>query len=723
MTFLIQKKLEPFYFGFLWVILLSLIFSSFFFFFHLFDSRNNSSRLEEKKQWDLSLKEYASSLKDAETGVRGYLLSKDRTFLNPYHKALILLPNIEQYLIDHCENEDKADLISLINLSHSKLKHIESHLLSFPQRNPSNQSLVIGNQKMAEFRYLYDSLTSRKQKRDQFEIEKHNKSSDRLLVVSAGLFLLLSFLILWMIFILKKSIKSISEKEMIEDRYFEIEDLYQNSPVGFHSLDPDGFFLRVNRTESEWFGYSEKELIGKKKWSDLLTENSRNIFFQNFPIFKKQGYINNLIFEVIKKNGDSIFVNLSSTAIFAQNGLMIRSRSVLVDVTQSIVYERELLLAKKKAEEANKAKSDFLSNMSHELRTPLNAVIGISLWLLEENPKTEQLENLKNLKFSSESLLSLINDILDFNKIEERLVEIERIDFNLKDFLKSITTSFTMRAKEKLLFFNEDIKDTVPEFIHSDPTRLLQILNNLLSNALKFTQVGSITLSVSAIPMDSESELLTFEVTDTGIGIEPNKFQSVFEKFTQANQDTTRKFGGSGLGLAISKALVELMGGHLVLTSEVGKGSKFSFSLPCKIGKANEFISISTAKNNDALKDKIVLVADDIQINRSIVIRFLNRWGIQTFEATNGLEVLEILKKQHVDLILMDLHMPEMDGYMSATEIRKVSNWNQIPILALTASAQLETRAQIKSVGMNDYISKPFNPNDLLNQLHFWIGS
>ncbi|WP_244242765.1 ATP-binding protein [Leptospira bouyouniensis] len=699
-----------------------LIFSSFFFFYHLFESRSISIRYEHKKNWDLNLKEYSSSLKDAETGVRGYLLSNEPTFLNPYHKALILLPNIERYLYDNSEIEDLQELKNLLDLSHSKLKHMEGYLNLFPGRLPSKDSLVLGNQKMSEFRILYEKLLVKKQKRDDAEYESYKKSSNRLLVISAGLFLLLSFLILWMIFVLKKSIQSIVEKEVIEDRYFEIEDIYQNSPVGFHSLDAEGYFLKVNRTECEWLGYSENELVGKKRWSDLLTENSKAIFESNFPIFKKQGYINNLIFEIIKKDGGSIFVNLSSTAIFDSSGKMISTRSALVDVTKSIIYERELLVAKKKAEDANKAKSDFLSNMSHELRTPLNAVVGIALWLLEESPKPEQLENLKNLKFAGESLLSLINDILDFNKIEERLVVIEKIDFRLKDFLNSITTTFSMRSNEKLLIFHYEISDHVPEFIHCDPTRLLQILNNLLSNALKFTYEGSITFRVTSESLNNDHVLLKFEVEDTGIGIDPNKFDTIFEKFTQANQDTTRKFGGSGLGLAISKALVELMGGNLELSSELGKGSKFSFSLPCLIGKGNEFISISSVKNNDLLKGKIVLVADDIQINRSIVIRFLNRWGIQTLEATNGLEVLEVLKKQQVDLILMDLHMPVMDGYNSTIEIRKDPNWEHIPIIALTASAQIETRNQIKSVGMNDFISKPFNPNDLLNQLHIWIG-
>lgn len=289
--------------------------------------------------------------------------------------------------------------------------------------------------------------------------------------------------------------------------------------------------------------------------------------------------------------------------------------------------------------------------------------------------------------------------------------------------MKSITTSFQVRSNEKLLDFHLEIDPNIPEFIHSDPTRLLQILNNLLSNALKFTHKGFIKLKLIVDKINSESLVLHFEISDSGIGIDKSNLSSIFEKFTQANQDTTRKYGGSGLGLAISKALVELMNGTMSVESTLGVGSKFCFSLPCEMGKTNEHITITSIKNNESLKGKRVLVADDITINRSIVIRFLNRWGILTLEAAHGLEVLEILKQQTVDLILMDLHMPEMDGYDASIAIRKNDDWKDIPIIALTASAQIETRQQIKAVGMKDFISKPFNPNDLLNKLHTWIGT
>lgn len=313
---------------------------------------------------------------------------------------------------------------------------------------------------------------------------------------------------------------------------------------------------------------------------------------------------------------------------------------------------------------------------------------------------------------------------MDFNKIEERMIIIEEIDFSLKEFISSVSSSFTVKAKEQLLSFREEIDKNLPEYICFDPTRMLQVLNNLLSNAVKFTTEGTITLRVLLVSKFENQVVIRFEVEDTGIGISSDKLKYVFEKFTQANQDTTRKFGGSGLGLAISKGLVELMHGNLELESKLGKGSKFSFTFPCKIGKSISSSSLRHAKANSLdLLGKRILVADDIDINRSVVIRFLQRWGIESEEASDGEVVLAKLAKYKIDLILMDLHMPNVDGYMATKRIRENPSWQNIPIIALTASAQLETKEKIHAVGMNDFISKPFYPNDLYQKLVYWISS
>ncbi|MBM9591543.1 response regulator [Leptospira sp. 201903075] len=723
MSFFLRKHFESLYIGFLWGLLTLLFFSSFFFFYQVYESRMDRNSFEAKSRWNALLNQYASYLKDAETGVRGYLLAGEPEFLEPYKNSLSQMTELEGLLRAECEPPYSEGLESIILANHSKLEFVNGLVTNASKGRPGKTVFIESKRRMDVFREAVKSVLDAKIVREEIEKEKNLKFTIRLVAVSGGFFFLLSILILWMIFVLRKNTQILIEKELIEDRLFEIDDLYQNSPVGFHSLDANGYFVKINHTECKWLGYSEEELIGKMKLSDVLTEESKEIFQKNFPVFKKTGHIDNLRFEVLRKDGSSLFLNLWATAIYSKTNEMIRSRSVLIDISQMVLYERELIESRVRAEDANRAKSEFLSSMSHELRTPLNAVIGLSMWLMEDNPKPEQIEYLKNLRFSSETLLTLINDILDFNKIEERMIIIEEIDFSLKEFINSVSTSFGIKAKEQLLSFHEEIDSNLPEYIRFDPTRMLQVVNNLLSNAIKFTKEGTITLRVVLVSKEENQVVIRFEVEDTGIGIASDKRQYVFEKFTQASQDTTRKYGGSGLGLAISKGLVELMKGDLKLESELGKGSKFSFTFSCKIGKPNSPDHALNLKEAKDLTGKRVLVADDIEINRSIVIRFLKRWGIESEEASDGEEVLDKLAKGNFDLILMDLHMPHVDGYMATKRIRENKVWNGIPIIALTASAHLETQEKIHSVGMNDFISKPFYPNDLYQKLSHWIPS
>ncbi|TGL11372.1 ATP-binding protein [Leptospira meyeri] len=718
-----RKHFESLYLGFLWGLLVLLLLSSFFFFYQVYESRKDRNLYEDQSRWNALLNHYSSYLKDAETGVRGYLLTSDPEFLEPYKNSLVQMEKLETTLREECEFTYNGELESIIRANHLKLEYIQNFVKNFPNKRPQKMDFIESKRRMDIFRDEVQLLLDKKIEKEKLEKEKNRKFTIRLIAISGGLFFILSILILWMIFVLKRNTRILVEKELIEDRLFEIDDLYQNSPVGFHSLDTNGYFVKVNRTEQEWLGYTEEELIGKIKWPDLLTEESKLVFQSNFPVFKEKGRIDNLRFEVIRKDGRSLFLNLSATAIYSKNNEMIRSRSVSLDISQMILYERALIDSRIRAEDANRAKSEFLSNMSHELRTPLNAVIGLSMWLMEDNPKPEQVEYLKSLRFSSETLLTLINDILDFNKIEERMIIIEEIDFSLKDFINSVSSSFEIKAKEQLLSFQAEIDEKLPESICFDPTRMLQVLNNLLSNAVKFTKIGKITLRVHLVSKIGNDVVIRFEVEDTGIGIAPEKLKYVFEKFTQASEDTTRKYGGSGLGLAISKGLVELMKGNLELESELGKGSKFSFTFPCKIGKSNTNKQIHSLQDSSDLSGKRILIADDIEINRSIVIRFLKRWGIESEEAADGEEVLQKLSNGKFDLVLMDLHMPNVDGYMATKRIRENFGWKNLPIIALTASAQLETQDKIRSVGMNDFISKPFYPNDLFQKLTHWIVS
>ena len=379
-----------------------------------------------------------------------------------------------------------------------------------------------------------------------------------------------------------------------------------------------------------------------------------------------------------------------------------------------------LILARKKAEEAATSKQQFMSTMSHEIRTPLNEVIGISNLLYQSNPREDQMEFIKTLRFSANHLLTLVNDILDYNKMESGKIVFEKTEFDLSNLLEDTRRSYSLRAQEKGVIFRLDKPETMPQEVVGDPIRLNQILSNLLSNALKFTLTGTISLRVNLSEMKGNKALLEFSVSDTGIGIANDKLEEVFENYTQASSDITRKYGGTGLGLAICKRLVELQGGKIWVTSTPGKGSTFFFTLEFVIPetqpKKAESGAVDTMKG---LVGKKILIAEDNKINFFVANKFLESWGVKVTHAENGSLALEALEKDTFDLILMDLHMPVMDGIEATRIIRSSENEKirKIPIVALTAAVMSETHDKIENLYINDYVLKPFKPKDLYDRI------
>lgn len=383
--------------------------------------------------------------------------------------------------------------------------------------------------------------------------------------------------------------------------------------------------------------------------------------------------------------------------------------------------QEEMASAKQKAEEAALLKQQFMSTMSHEIRTPLNEVIGIANLLIDGKPREDQKDYLNTLKFSANHLLTLVNDVLDYNKIESGKVDFENSTFAFREFLGEIHKSFSIRTKEKKLEFVLQESSDLPEKIKGDQVRLNQILSNLLSNALKFTAEGKISLEVQVHEEDDHKCLLEFAVQDSGIGIPKEKQEIIFDSFSQAEKDTTRKFGGTGLGLAIVKKLVELQEGTISVESTPGKGSRFVFTLPFDKAKEETKTSCTEKKSSsfDELKGKKVLVAEDNQINFFVVNKFLLGWGIEVSHAVNGKIALQLLEEKKYDLVLMDLHMPVMDGVEASKAIRESShpNLKDLPIIALTAAVMSEARDKIEGLNINDYVLKPFKPNELYDKL------
>jgi signal transduction histidine kinase/CheY-like chemotaxis protein len=398
---------------------------------------------------------------------------------------------------------------------------------------------------------------------------------------------------------------------------------------------------------------------------------------------------------------------------FTYNNKQYKKASI-TDITVLKNTEQQLRTAIQKAEENAFAKSRFLSNMSHELRTPLNGIIGTTNLALAESVSGSVKEYLDVLKFSSEHMLNLVNDVLDYSRLEDGKMETEKNTFNLKKTVEKLQPVFAPQFKEKGIELIIDIDESLSTVINSDATKLLQVINNLLSNGLKFTRKGGVTLSIKANKITSNSLSATFEVQDTGIGISPAMQAQVFERFTQADVNTTRRFGGSGLGLTISKMLVELLGGKLQLESELHKGSKFYFTL--ELPRKEKNIELPQQTNippaTEALKNKRVLIAEDNPVNMMIAKRFLAKWGAHITEAANGVEAVALFQQQPFDIALLDIEMPEMDGSTALYEIRKINN--AIPAIAFTAAVYDNMQEDFEQKGFTAFLHKPFKPEELL---------
>jgi signal transduction histidine kinase len=398
-------------------------------------------------------------------------------------------------------------------------------------------------------------------------------------------------------------------------------------------------------------------------------------------------------------------LSLLSLSLYKNNIIRTKSNDVLKE------KNFELQIAKDNAEKASKARAEFLSTVSHELRTPLNAINGITHILIEDNPKENQLHYLNSLKFSGNYLLTFINEILEINRIESSNIEIEYINFNIKQLLLDIKNSMTEIAANNNNKFVLEIEDNVPEMLLGDPTKLSQIFINLINNALKFTKNGEVKVVAKLIETGDDFSRINFAISDTGIGIPEDKQETIFESFSQGSIEINRKYGGTGLGLTIVKKIVDLLGGEINLKSEVGVGTTFDFELNLFNGKIEKVIDKGSLYSDDVLKDKYILVIEDNKINQMVTKKMLEKKDMKCFIIDNGEEAVEILSKENnYDLVLMDVHLPGINGTIATQKIREFDT--KKPIIALTAISLNENREMLLSFGMTDVITKPFDPEN-----------
>jgi two-component system sensor histidine kinase/response regulator len=507
------------------------------------------------------------------------------------------------------------------------------------------------------------------------------------------------------------TLQDVTDRKQVEIDYKRTENKYklvlETIKMAAISLDNKGYITFCNQYLANLLGYNQKEILGMQ-WIDNFVPDelkaSIGAMLTNNAI--PQQYTN----PVVCRNGEQRIISWQITMSYDENGLLKETTSIGEDITDQQKATLELISAKELAEKSSRFKSDFLSIMSHEIRTPMNAVIGTTNLLISDDPRPEQMEYLNILKFSGENLLSIINDILDYNKIEAGKLELNELKFNIHTLTKKINQTFAAKALEKGLTIELNINSTIPEYLIGDQMRLSQILNNLISNAVKFTLKGKITIDLHAVQIDNTHVTIKFTVADTGVGIAPDNIDIIFDPFVQEPAiNNHNNIGGTGLGLAITKRLVNLHKSDIAVVSKPGEGTTFTFAIAFKLPKAEikgNLLTDNAPMLN--LHGMSVLIVDDNKMNLLIASRFLKKWQATVDEALNGQIAVDMVNAKFYDLIIMDLQMPVMDGF-EATEVIKKTH-PLIPVIALTADAMPETYTKALAAGMNDYLTKPFIP-------------
>lgn len=484
-------------------------------------------------------------------------------------------------------------------------------------------------------------------------------------------------------------------------------------PVGVVVLDGDGVAMWANATWSRLIGAEAPS--GMLRWLGRMSDADRITAEAAFALARERGGELHHRYRLSRADGSRVWFEVRTSPFVPGSGPDARLTAVLTDVTGAVELETELARASEEATATAQQMAAFIAGLSHEIRTPLNGVIGLADHLLTTELDAEQHADLYTLKATGDQLVAMLDDIIDYSRIGHGRLELDSTEFELLPVVHGVASLFASRAFDKGVRLRVSIDPLTQAWVIGDPTRLRQILSNLVSNAVKFTQLGSVVITVDALGDD-----VTFAVTDTGIGIPPGALDRIFEPFRQADATTSRHFGGSGLGLAICRQLVELMGGHITVTSEEGAGSNFTVVVP--LPATTPPLPYPSTRVAAPRRDARILLAEDNAVNRRVAVAMLQRLGFDAEVATDGAAALDQWREGRYDLILMDCQMPRLDGYEATERIRLAeADGVRVPIVAITAGTMVGDRERCIAVGMDDYITKPLDIEVLAEMLDQWL--
>ena len=516
----------------------------------------------------------------------------------------------------------------------------------------------------------------------------------------------------------------ITERKRSEIKIKRQEEKYRsiiaNMNLGLIEVDLNENIRYVNQSFCNMSGYEEQELIGKNAMKLFVKDEYRNIM-QEKNNLRQQGQADAYEMNVKTKQGNNRWWLICGAPLYNDKQQHTGSIGIHLDITQQKLLAQQLLEAKQVAEKSAHAKDLFLANMSHEIRTPMNAIVGMSKQLQKTNLNQQQQSFLDIIGTAADHLLVIINDILDFSKLDAGKVSLEEIGFNMHELVHNTSRVLKLKAEEKGLIFALSVDDNIAPALKGDPYRINQILMNLLSNSIKFTNRGSVTLTCELKNDLPDRQQLEIMISDTGKGMDESYLKNLFNKFSQEDESIARSYGGTGLGMSIVKQLVELMNGTISVDSKKGEGTKVGITLSfpkcteCALTKKD-----NSQIDSQVLSNKKILLVEDNEMNRVVAETILNQYGAIIHEAVNGADAVEALRNNQFDIVLMDIQMPVMDGLEATHTIREEIR-SAIPIIALTANAVKGEMEKCIQAGMNDYLSKPFEEEDLIRLIAKWL--